>query len=489
MQTVSEFGNSRVQSGSGLDAVPQGLALLRPVYWIAGGVVAGGALYFGGIAPMTIAVAVLVALWAFAEPRAALWLTTAFMIFLFVFFQQTAPLGADLPAEFLFWGIGLAVITAGLMIAAIFSRQVNWVLVKKRFATQVSVAMFAMLIVIIAATVYGMLAGNQFSIVSRQLFGCVMLPVYYFLAVTLFRSAEDAAQWLRRASWVVTLGSLWYAQKLSLASATHGYYYREQSPLVAYSGAIALVALCELAGQRRVGQRLVAAGQFAVCMVAIVLMGSRTALGSLLAAVVALILILVWKRRVLVLGLVVCLLPLGVGLGPYLMNRMLNNTGLPGQIAGRFIFALDEDRSYQGRVGQTEVVWNMVNERPVLGAGMGSENSVFIPGEGRLKVASVDNGWGYLLLKMGYLGLAVFLVLVVAVLKTGLSGLSSVCNAMLRTDRLSVLAVFLYALVSFLGGPTFFHFSTAPFFAALLGALVTLGEARECTKPVPKAED
>lgn len=480
MQALSEFGSSR-----GVVAVPEGLALLRPVYWIAGGIVAGVALYFGGIAPMTITVATLIALWAFAEPRTALWLATAFMIFLFVFFQQTAPLGEDLPAEFLFWGIGVALITAGLLIAALFSAQVDWALARRRMATAPGLAVLVLLLVILASTVDGLLVGNRFFVVARQLFGCLLLPVYFFLSVALLRTAPEADRWMRGVSWVIALGSIWYVQRLSLLSLARRSYYREQSPLVAYGGAIAVVAWVELIQRRRLSVWLQSLAQFLLCVMAILLMGNRTALGSVLAAVAVVTGLILWKRGGLALALALCLIPVGFGAAPYVMSSLVENRNLPGQIAGRFIFVLSEDQSYQGRVAQTEVVLNMVNRQPVFGAGMGSENSFVMPGEGRLKVASVDNGWGFLLLKMGYLGLAVFLILIGTVLKAGLSGLARVRSAMLGADRTAALGVFVYALVSFVSGPIFFHFSVAPFFGTFLGAILVLADTREQRTEVP----
>lgn len=108
-----------------------------------------------------------------------------------------------------------------------------------------------------------------------------------------------------------------------------------------------------------------------------------------------------------------------------------------------------------------------------------------MPGIGRIKVASVDNGWGFVLLKMGYLGLCAFILLAAALLHRGISALTGMRSGPLRAERLAVAAVFLYALVSFIGGPTFLHFSTASFFATLLGALVVLAETPEEVASAP----
>jgi O-antigen ligase len=451
-----------------------GLALLRPVFMVLGAFAAGLALYFGGLAAATIALAVDIGIWSFVEPGAALWLATAFMAYLFVFFQSTAPLGEELPAEFLYWGIGVALITIGLVASTFFSSQVSWRSARANLATPASLAMVAMTVLILAATVYGLAAGNQFFAVARQLFGCLLLPAYYFLGIALFRSAADVDKWLRRVGWVIALGSLWYVEKLSLISFARGIYYREQSPLVAYGGAIAVVAWIELLRQRRLTRWLEALAQFLACILATLLMGNRAALGSAAIAIALATGMILWKRRVLFLALAMTLIPIGAGLAPYAMTSLLESRDLTGAIAGRFIFALSEDQSYQGRVAQMDVVMGMVNERPVLGAGMGSMNTFIMPGEHRLTVASVDNGWGFLLLKMGYAGLVVFLALLGCLLKSGLAGLGAEKDDDTGRVRLAVVGVFFYALVSFLGGPTFFHFSVAPFFAVFLAALVVL---------------
>ena len=467
-------------------AVPEGLALIRPIYWVAGSIAAGAAVLYGGIGTASLTIAAVIALWAFFEPRTALWLATAFMVFLFVFFQTTAPLGDELPGEFFYWGAGIAFITAGVAAATFFSSEVDWVGARERFGTGTSIAMLVMLLVTLAATVYGLLAGNQMFAVVRQLFGCLLLPGYFFLSIALFRSTADVDFWLRRVSWVVTFGSVWYVERLSLISFAHGTYYREQSPLVAYSGAIAVVAWAHLITRRRIGIWLRAFVQLLMCVWAILLMGNRAALGSCLAAIAAVTLLAFWRRGLLAVALASCLLPVGMGVAPYVMTRLVESRGLAGNIADRFIFVLSEDQSYQGRVAQTEVVMSMVGRQPILGAGMGSENTFILPGEQRrVKRASVDSGWGYLLLKMGYLGLAAFFTLVVLLLKRGFVGLDAVKNPPVRANRLAVAGVFLYALVSFLAGPIFFHFSVSPFFATALGALVVLGEARDAATQVP----
>lgn len=491
MEGIAQSGFRIPQPASGTrmrtntaDAL-DGAHVLRVVYWIFATLCSGVALYVGGIEAATIVIAALIALWAFVEPRTSFWLTAAFMVYLFVFFQQTAPLGEEVPAEFLYWGAGIALITLGLIAAALFSSHVDWTLVRRRVAHPSSLAMLGMTAVIVASTVYGLFAGNSLFVVARQMFGCMLLPVYFFLALALFRSHVDVALWLRRARWVVTLGALWYDVKLFRTSEASASYYREQSPLAIYAGAVALIAFCEILARRRMAPRVIALFQLAACLFAILLMGSRSSMGSFLAGAAGAVLLLVWKRRIFIFALIASAVPVGMGIYPYVSSRLLAASGLSGDIAARFIFVLDRDQSYLGRVAQTDVVLNTAERKPVLGAGMGSEDSFFMPGVGHIKVASVDNGWGYVLLKMGYLGLVTFLLLVAVLLYRGLSGLGELRPSLFRANRLAVVTVFLYALISFIGGPTFLHFSTAAFFATLLGALVVMAGASDSIASAP----
>ena len=290
------FSAGRIGSRRDQVAVLEGVALLRPVYWITGFLAAAVALRYGGIEAATITMAALIALWGFVEPRTTLWLATAFMVCLFVFFQREAPLGDELPEEFFFWGSGLALITVGLVVATFFSAQVAWVAVRKRFVVPASLAMLGMLFVILVASVDGLFVGNEPFAVARQLFGCVLLPVSYFLGLALLRSSGDVDFWLRRVTWCVALGSLWYAVKLSFASASLGYYYREQSPLAGYAGAIGVIAFSELIEKRQGSSRFLAISQLAVCVFAILLMGSRAALASLVVGAGVLV-IVAFRRR------------------------------------------------------------------------------------------------------------------------------------------------------------------------------------------------
>jgi len=476
--TRRDMSASRASDAGHEVAPPSGLQLLRPVYWIAGGVIGGVAFHFGEIEALTISLALLIAFWAFVEPRAALWKATAFMIFLFVFFQREAPLGEELPEEFFFWGAGLALITAGICGAALFSSTTSWTLVRKRMTSWPSLAMWAMLIVIVGAAANGLFLGNQPFAVARQLFGCLLLPLYYFAALALFRSPQDVDRWLAAVKWVVGLGALWYAQKLSFASLALGAYFREQSPITTYAGAVGAIGFAILIDYRKPWRWLQALAQVVACALAIVMMGNRAALASLMVAAGLLVIVCVRRRGWLAMTLATVVVASAIAGGFYYGNRFLESRGLGGDIARRFIIKVSEDRSFQGRMAQMDAVVSTVGRRPVLGAGMGSETKFLAPVEGRVRVTSVDNGWGYVMLKMGLLGLAAFICLTALLLRESLRGLLHSAAGTLRANSMALLGLLVFGLVVSWSGPAFLHFTSAGFFGTALAAILVLSESR-----------
>lgn len=467
-------------------APPSGLQLLRPVYWIAGALISGVAFHYGGVEALSIALAAFIALWSFAEPRPTLANVTAFMVFLFVFFQNEAPLGDELPQEFFYWGAGLALITATICLATAFSRADDWSLVKRRLSQPLSIAVFAMFIIIGVAAVNGLLIGNQPFAVVRQLYGCVLLPVYYLLAVTLFRSSSDIDRWLSVVSWAVALGALWYAQKLSLVSVARGVYFREQSPLTTYAGAIGVIAFAALIERRNIWARLQGCVQLACCVAAIVFMGNRAALASLIVASGLLVIFGISRRGAIAAALATAIVAGSIGTAFYYGDPLLERRGLGGDIARRFIFKVLDDSSFQGRMAQMDAVMSTVRKSPVLGAGMGSETKFLAPVEGRVRVTSVDNGWGYVMLKMGVLGLLAFLVFLALLLRQSLSRLLHFRGGTPRASATALLGLLLYGIVVFWSGPSFFHFTSAGFFGTAFAGIAVLSESRAALTGAPQ---
>ncbi len=100
--------------------------------------------------------------------------------------------------------------------------------------------------------------------------------------------------------------------------------------------------------------------------------------------------------------------------------------------------------------------------------GLGGEIEWESPFLGLRQIAYVDDGWAYLLQKMGLLGAVAFLYFLITMLRS-ISRNSLALSACL-------LAV---ALVTMFSEPVFFHFTTAPFMGTFAGLLLANKEHHE----------
>ncbi|HLK33352.1 MAG TPA: O-antigen ligase family protein [Terriglobales bacterium] len=418
----------------------------------------GALLLAGGIAAL-----------ASVRPRTGLWASCAFLIFLFVFCQETLLVGFTLPAVYLYWGTGVALITGGLLLAYCRARGagVTWATV-----TKVDRAVLLVFLVSVVAALYGMAQRNDGFAVARQFFGCLLLPTYYLVARRFLRSPEEACKWMRAVGWAVAVGAACYVIKLGFLTLALGSYYREQSAIGFYAGAVGAAWFAEMQelapGQ---GRRWRWAG-LAICGLAIILLGARFVAGSL-AATVILFALSHSRRRHRFLPACAAGLMLGALILPGI-RRLPDSSGTVGEIAARFVFPLDEDLSYLGRVAQWQSVLEVIREHPLLGHGMGGEFSYATEQVSWLSGTTtyVDNGWGFLLLKMGITGLAAFLLLAGTVAHVAWRSRSA--GVVIQRARRPLLAVLIFGLLSFTGGPTFLHFTQAGFLGTALGALAGL---------------
>lgn len=443
----------------------------------------GAVFALGGVEAGTILLALLIGVLAIRKPRSALWASTAFMIYLFVFFQKTPMAGPELPSEFYYWGAGLAIITLGLFVASLRMYRGRWRRTKTSHQIRFDRAVFSILLVVLVASAYGLARGNNLSTVARQLFGCLLLPIYYVLGRSFFRTAEDVGRWLRCVTWAVVAGAAWYVIKLGWTTFSENAYYSEQSPLAFFAGAIGAVLFVELLQVRRFANRILNAAAFGVCVLAVVMMGARFVAGSL-AATAIVFAVLRWRKKRLALvasslALLLVIIPYGVTA----FESVMEQPGAVGEIASRFSpFQLDEDTSYVGRAAQLQAVVDVVKQHPILGAGMGSELPNFTVGWNEMYVtASVDNGWGYVLLKMGFAGVAAFLFLIGTFLRFSVRRDFGPGSANSQDVHGCLMALVLFGLLSFTGGPTFFNFTTSGLLGTAFGGLAVL--ARTTGRP------
>lgn len=448
-----------------------------PAWWVLLVVLLSLAFLLGGVEVGTILLAVLIGARAISQPRSALWSSTAFLIFLFVFFQKAPLVRPELPWEFYYWGAGLAIITLGLGVAwlRVHCRRSNSV--RTKLQMRFGRAMFLIFLVSLIASMYGAYIGNSLFAVARQLFGCLLLPVYYRLGRAFFRTADDVGHWLRCVTWAAVAGASWYVAKLGFITLTGDAYYREQSPMGFFAGVIGAVLFVELLQEQRFRNRIRYAAAFAVCVLAIVLMGARFVAGSLAATAIVFAAMRWRKKRLAVLVPGLALLGVAIPFGVHAFERLIEDPEVIGEIAFRFSpFQLDSDGSYIGRAAQWQAVVDITRQHPILGGGMGAEVSFVASDLPKISGGGVyiDNGWGFILLKMGFVGLSAFLFLIGSFLRFVMKKDSGLVQASSQNVRGCLAAVLLFGLFSFIGGPTFFHFTESGFLGTAFGGLAVL---------------
>lgn len=449
-----------------------------PALWLFGVILFAAAWLLGGVEAATILLAVLIGGLALSKPRSALSGCIVFLVYLFVFFQKERPLGPHLPSEFIYWGVGLAIISSGLFMAWYPHRLRFFLSRKSSLVASFDKAMLLILGMSLLASAYGFFRGNGWFAVSRQLFGCLLLPGYYLFARIFFRSVADIQQWLRTVCLAVSAGAAWYSVKITILSFSEGYAYaREQSPLAFFAGAAGGVLFVEILREREKVKRVLFEVSFLLCVLAILLMGSRIVAGSLASTAIILLILRRKKHRLLIGVTLLAMIALCVAFVVAHFNDLTQRKGLTGEVATRFSpIDLSRDASFAGRMAEMYSVLNIVHHKPIFGEGMGAKYtfaSVDSPGLFETS-AYVDNGWGFVLLKMGLLGLIIFVVMVWRFLKFAARDPSLNDHPSATRARMCLLAVLLFTLLSFIGGPTFFEFNTSAFVGAVLGGLAVL---------------
>jgi hypothetical protein len=142
--------------------------------------------------------------------------------------------------------------------------------------------------------------------------------------------------------------------------------------------------------------------------------------------------------------------------------QMINDQLLGIQFLGAIIPEGVQDAStlYE-RTLQLVAAFSTVQQHPMFGSGMGGDIEWERPSSGIEQVAYVDNGWAYLLQKMGFLGGAAFLWYLITVLR-GVSGEAPSLSACLLAAT----------LVTMFSEPVYFHFTTAPYLGTFAGLLL-----------------
>jgi hypothetical protein len=395
------------------------------------------AAFCGGMPLLLLLLAVALGAHAYKSPESVVASGPLFLLAANVFLPSSARIsGVSESWQLYFWAFGIFLITAGALLGAghkIFLRLPR------------SVVVFLMVAVVSSA--YGFSRGNEFSYVVRQLFGALLLVAYFALA-TRVKNDERFFRNLRLYGCLCAISYVVY-----YASVFSEYGIHREIGTVGTQGAILAILFAGRGGCRW----WLAAG---LMLLLPMLANERRGVAAFLLGI-----IIIWAlrtRSVVFRGLAwaFAIVIVLVSLVPAYVEAVLDTATDTKMFDELLPEGGRDSASVQDRGMQLVGAAIVVNRSPVLGLGMGGRLEFESVNLGSLEEAYVDNGWAYLLTKMGIAGLLAFAWFVFAFLRW-LPGNSVPLSA-------CVLAMLLLVMFA---EPVFFQFSTAPYMGAMVGLL------------------
>jgi hypothetical protein len=428
------------------------------------------AVLFGSHVAFTVVV-VLGALYLVATPRQ--WPQISFLLFtLGVLVIPVAygesDYGGSSPEQFYYWAFSLFATAGGAMLGM-------WLHgFRLRFLRNLSPRLLrpslAFAAISLASVLYGIAqGGGQVSDSVRQASGLIFLLLFFLLAVMLRPSHSDVRTILRTVRDTVLGYCLFYLFRYLPVGLRTGDFNRERSPLLYFAGLFAAISLAALLFSPHT-RKLFEVLRLAVFSAASILSGSRAVVASML---ITMMILALWRmssrqRRLIGLILVGSLL---VVPSVFVLNLpVIDANGFFGQVASRFVLSPTADSSFLARVSEMTSIVQVVGKRPLLGGGMGARFVWIDPEQGEVETAFVDNGVGFLLLKMGILGLTIFVWW-----SWGLTRwMYRLWKAESRFEDLVLLSTLVFYLTFLPFGPSFFQFTMSFWLGTTVGFLFSI---------------
>lgn len=419
----------------------------------------------GGMAFLMMALAAALARYVWLRPQEAASTGVLFLIACNVLLPSSARYDWSWrdykPWQMYYWAAGLLVIT----LAAVARIGI-------RVLLQVPASVKALVLVALAATAVGFVHGNEPSFVIRQLYGSLLLVVYFAIAFHV-GNEELFLRRLRTFGLLCAAGFfVYYAAEFS----EYG-FHKEITSLGTLEGSVAVLCFAKALTEKRHGWMV-----SAVILLAVPLLLFERRVLVTFAVAVALVFAIKTSSRsarfvyvgVAVLGILPGILPSGAG---FVLEKMKSIPGVEEVLPG----GGGDVNSLTDRVIQLGVSIDTLQRSPVFGEGFGAVINWDRPYfEESVEQAYIDNGWAYLAVKMGGAGILVFVWFLVTTLRCVSReslGLSACLLALL--------------LVTMFTEPIAFNFNTSALAGALAGLLCakkTRALSEEAAMPSPASD-
>jgi len=452
MNVAGEMANGSAQSASstGLSVLAFGAGLLSLVPIAA---------LFGGSAFLMMILAAALAVWVWSKPQEAPSTGILFLISCNVLLPSAARYDWSWrdaePWQLYYWAAGLLIIT----VTALVRIGVRQVLLGLPTSAK------ALLLVAFIATIVGFARGNALSFVVRQLYGTLLLLAYFAIAI----HVGNIEVFLRR---LRTFGLLLAAAFFVYYAAEFNEYgfHKELTTLGTMEGSVAILCFAQGLGEK--GRGWLVAGL--VLMLVPVLLFERRVFFTVAVAMALVLAMRTASKRARIVYLAIAILGILPGVlvsGAGFVLEKINS--IPG-VADILPAGGADVNSLTDRTVQLGLSAEILAQSPLFGQGFGAEifwDRPYI--KEFVQQAYIDNGWAYLAVKMGGLGIVVFgwfLVTTLRCVSREVFGVSACLLSLL--------------LVTMFTEPVVFNFSTS----ALVGSLAGLLYARRARSGAAQAK-
>jgi len=319
-------------------------------------------------------------------------------------------------------------------------------------------------------------ATPQFSDVLRDCSGLITLLVFIFLGFVLSPSLEEIGRSFARLCLCVLAYSAYfvlkflYLSRVSGTDQTTAIFSYSQRDLMFFSGLVFVVLVAQVLSSEIGLTWLQTSLNASMLLLATLFSGSRSVLVCEL--LVSLLFIFVWRSKIQVRsGLLAAttVLALFFGLSSRLPSQLSSQGGVLGYVSSRYLMASGDDTSLLARASEMGAVADAIREHPLFGRGPLASYSFFDPLFGWKETTFLDTGLGYLLMKTGIGGTAIFFWFAIGWLR-----MAGDLRKVFPTLTVASLASFIFYVVFMPFGPSFFEFQHSWLIGLVIGGTVAI---------------
>jgi hypothetical protein len=406
------------------------------------------------------------------HPVRALLHAPLFMLLATAFVPQSFVIyGGGAPPEYYFWATGLLFITSALVL------RLPWeTLVRGRKRIGVPFFLIAFSLVCVAASLQGLRLGFGASYVARQLFGALLFIIYFCAALVLPKTRSEIVKYFDILKWVGITASL-FTIIIDTPSVSIGDMGTFKWGLSIYCAMLAVYCVAGAATAKGLKNRVWLGVQALILIANPIVFQARAATGfAALASGLAFVALIKSNKMKVLLTVGALAIAIGAIVAGLILpvDSFLPQIGNAAHLVPRNIL---KDPSYIGRVNELLSALQVVKAHPFLGAGLGSALTFFDTTVGRVEsVVPIDQGFAYLLSKLGLLGLVSFYALVFSVFRR--SGWPK-----RNLLHISTFVLFFFCIGFMLSHPDMLQFIVASFSGMISGLLCREGTLRTRAGP------